>query len=105
MGGGRLRREPVEGFPLFVGGEARAGRERRPSALPGALAGGGLLRHLGLELRRAEGRERLAARELAVLDDLLGIDEPALVALRPLHEPFERARRDAAPDRQDRKSV
>jgi len=30
MGEGRLRRETVEGFPLFVGGEARAEGERRP---------------------------------------------------------------------------
>src|SRR5207253_5650150 len=30
VGEGRLRRETVEGFPLFVGGEARAEGERRP---------------------------------------------------------------------------
>ena len=32
VGEGRLRRETVEGFPLFVSGEARAERERRDSA-------------------------------------------------------------------------
>jgi hypothetical protein len=32
VGEGRLRRETVEGFPLFVGGEARAEGERRPYA-------------------------------------------------------------------------
>jgi hypothetical protein len=31
MGEGRLRRETVEGLPLFVSGEARAERERRAS--------------------------------------------------------------------------
>ena len=49
------------------------------------------------EVRRTERRERLAVGELAVLDDLLGIDEPALVVLRPLLQPVERPRRDAAP--------
>src|SRR5215210_5426900 len=31
LGEGRLRRETVKGFPLFVSGEARAFRERRDS--------------------------------------------------------------------------
>src|SRR5688500_15618244 len=32
LGEGRLRRETVEGFPLFVGGEARAFRRAPPPA-------------------------------------------------------------------------